>query len=498
MPPQSPAYLSSDPQAGTSESEYLSMDPNAGTPLPTPNSPPAPSGGVGGFLSEATQGLNPRNINAAIQSAFWHPIKTGQGMLAAQDVPRQEALTAFQGGDYLTGTRKLIDWLIPVLGPRLDEAADYLQQGQTARGLGATTDVGLAIATPAIVRGTVGRLPTRAGIAQAAEAGAQRRVTEVIAPNVGAHKVRFGNVAADVAGDVARRTTARTRAGLLDEVTANAERANQALDAGYAAVPAGQRVSIRPVVAQLTREIRRLSVAGPRGTVIEPATRAAELASLRQALTELQGLGATTTLDNLRNLRQAWDQGAQAVFTPATTSDYLAARGAGSGWASARTVLNDAMVAAHPELRALNADASLWIRARDVLQAAEEVDRVRPRVGRSLMARGLGAASGGMVGGGWGAAFGAVIAPTIEAALAEASPVVKLTTARRLTQLADALRGGQPGPITAALHQVSAVLPTAERAAFMAQAVRLMRDLQPAAASREPAAPAPSPAGGPP
>src|SRR4030095_9152043 len=120
---------------------------------PEPASPSQRSGGLGGFLSEATKSINPVNINAAIQSMFWHPIDTAKGMLKAQDVPRHEAMTSFQQGDYLTGTRKLIDWLIPVLGPRVDEAADYMQQGQIARGLGATADVGLTIATPALVRG---------------------------------------------------------------------------------------------------------------------------------------------------------------------------------------------------------------------------------------------------------------------------------------------------------------------------------------------------------
>jgi hypothetical protein len=181
-------------------------------------------------------------------------------------------------------------------------------------------------------------------------------------------------------------------------------------------------------------------------------------------------------------LRIAWDDGAQAVFTPITADNFQAVRQAGHGWADARTALNEEIVRTHPRLAPLNADAHLWTTVRDVLQATEEVERVRPRVGRSIMARGLGAATGAAAGGPLAAGFGAVIAPTIESALAGATPTVKLTMARNLTRLADALRAGQPGAIRRAIAQVSAVLPPADRAAFTAQGLRLMRDLQPAAA----------------
>ena len=59
---------------------------------------PVEAGGVRGFLSEATQGLNPVKINEALQAAFWHPLDTAKGLLAAQDVPRQEAMTRLPAG----------------------------------------------------------------------------------------------------------------------------------------------------------------------------------------------------------------------------------------------------------------------------------------------------------------------------------------------------------------------------------------------------------------
>jgi hypothetical protein len=462
--------------------DYDAIAREVGGTATAPESPAQPSGGIGGFLSEATAGLNPVKMNEALQAAFWHPIETGKGLLAAQDVPRQEAMSAFEQGDYLTGTRKMIDWLIPVLGPRLDEAADYMQEGQYARGLGAATDVGVAIATPRIVGGVAGALPTRAGVAQALNRGAESRVVRTIAPQVGPQKIRFGTMAAEVAPDIARRTTARTVGGLVDEVGEHAARANQALDAAYAASPATATVATQPVLAGLQREVRQLTVRG-----VAPANRAARMASLNQAIAEVQALGPRASLRDLRNLRQAWDAGAQDVFTPITADNFRAVREAGHGWADARTVLNEVMVQNRPELAGLNADAALWIRARDVMQAAQEIEQVRPRVGRRILAQGLGAATGATMGGGWGAAFGAVVAPSIEAALASASPTVKLTVARGMAQLADALQAGQPGRVAAAVNLVTAALPGAQRAAVVAQATRLLRDLQPAAGVAEPA-----------
>lgn len=102
------------------------------------------------FGKEALAGFNPKTINQAIQSAFWHPIKTAKSIGAAQDVPRQKALKAFEQGNAVEGVRHLVDWLIPFLGPRLDQAGDFMQQGEIAKGLGATTDVAAQLVLPKV------------------------------------------------------------------------------------------------------------------------------------------------------------------------------------------------------------------------------------------------------------------------------------------------------------------------------------------------------------
>ncbi len=105
---------------------------------------------AGDFLGEALSSLNPVKINEAVQQAFWHPIDTAKGMLSAQDQLRKDGQEAFAKGDHATGTAKMMYWLLPIIGPRLSEAGDMLQQGQTAKGLGAVADVGLQMALPSV------------------------------------------------------------------------------------------------------------------------------------------------------------------------------------------------------------------------------------------------------------------------------------------------------------------------------------------------------------
>lgn len=137
----------------------------------------------------------------------------------------------------------------------------------------------------------------------------------------------------------------------------------------------------------------------------------------------------------------------------------LKTRGIGHGYADARTALSNYLGGRHPELKPLNADTSVWIKAVDVLQAAEEAERVRPTVGRSLMARGLGAATGAAGGGVAGAVTGAVVGPVVERVVASAGPAVKLTVARQLAKLADALRSGNQAQASALLKGLDQMVP---------------------------------------
>lgn len=447
---------------------------------------------IGTFASHVGQQLNPVPIGQMIPfprsagGAGWDaPLQTVKHLGAAQGEVFDRMKASYAKGDVGGAAVHALNFLIPILGPIFDRAGNEIRAGQVAAGVGDSVGLGLALAGPKGVSNAIEAAKgteTAATVAKAAEKGATERAVGIMAPTTGPNKVRLGNLAAKVAPDVLRETTAHTRAGVLDQAVTKLEEASTQLDAAYDAVPNTRMYPTAPVIVALQKAIRDLSVSGIGGTV-EPATRASRIGALRQALAEVKQLGSVMNLDNLRKLKQSWGEGAKAVFTPAVAQDFLKARGEGSGYADANSVLGDYMVSKHPQLADLNANTSLWIKAADVMQAAEEADRVRPRVGRSIMARGLGAAAGGEMHGGWGAVTGAVIGPTIERALMATQPAMKLFVARRLLSLADALRSGQPAKAQSILATFQQNVP---RAAAI-QAARASGDLAlPKAADQKP------------
>jgi hypothetical protein len=413
------------------------------------NLPAKPEGSAAGrFISGAADVLNPVALVEGVAGAVRHPINTATALVGAQVNQGRQAIDLAKQGRYTEAVGHGVAAAVPLLGPAAAEAGEQIASGDVAGGLGKGAGLLVPALAPTAVRGVV--KATRAlpeGAATALERGATARAVETMAPQVGPNKVRLGNLAAKVGPEVLENTSAVTRTGMLDQAASKLSDSYAALDAAYDAVPNTRQYITAPIKAGLQREISSLSVQGIGGTV-EPATRASRIASLRQALEEVKGLGNFANVDNLRKLRIAWDEGAQAVFTPSVAQDFLKARASGSGWADARTVLNDYLTSQHPELKPLNADASLWKKAVDVMQAAEESDRVRPKVGRTLMARGLGAATGGAAQGPIGAFVGAVVGPGVEQMMSNLRPGVKIVVGRQMAKLATAIRSGDVPAIT--------------------------------------------------
>src|SRR5262245_8033136 len=165
-PPAQPA----DPMAALSKAQTIG---------PAPEPGPATR-----FAQEATQSINPSNINEMVQGAFWHPIDTVGAILNSHEEMASQAFDAFRRGDYVTGLARFTEWGIPIAGgvlgaagglvtggpvgavagglggyaggvglaSRLHQAGEYMQQGDYARGLGATTDVGVGMAAAPILK----------------------------------------------------------------------------------------------------------------------------------------------------------------------------------------------------------------------------------------------------------------------------------------------------------------------------------------------------------
>lgn len=428
--------------------------------------PPTDPNTVGTFASHVGAQLDPRSFGQAVlpQSMGGTGIvQTVRNIGQAQGDLLEKAKASYAAGDKLTAARHFVDYLLPLIGPVLDKSADSAQQGHYAASAGDAVGLGLSMFGPQAVSEAATALRTTKpaqAVADAAQKGAVNRAVDVMAPQVGPNKVRFGNQVAKAAPDVLRQTSALTKGGLQTEVANNLDAAHGALDAAYDAVPNTRMYPTAPIIKSLQDAKANLQVSGIGGKVT-PAVRAARVGAIDQAIDEVKGLGSLVNADNLRNLKGAWGEGAKAVFTPAIAPDALKLKSAGAGWADANTALTNFLVDKHPELKPLNADVSLWTKASDAMQAAEEADRVRPKVGRTIMARGLGAAAGGAEGGGIGAAVGAVVGPLIESGLTALSPTRKLFVARQLQALSDALRSGQATKAQALVNGLRKTLPAA-------------------------------------
>lgn len=467
--------------------------PSQTVPQPQPD---APSGGVGTFARRVGSRLNPiaaaqafgRMVipeNAArlmgagdAEAEQYGPINTLRNMGQSQQQVFEQAKRAYDAGDYGSAAIKTFFGMMPVVGPDFNQMGDAMREGRAAEALGDATGLGLSLTAPQIVKSVAPAAgAVRNRVVAAADRGATDRMTKAMVPTIGPNKRRFGNMAADVAPRVVRETSAVTRSGLMDQVATKLDDASATLEAAYDAVPPTQMYATAPIKSGLELAIKNLSVSG-----VEPATRAARIASLRQAIKEVDGVGKVANLETLRRLRQSWDEGAKAIFTPDIAADALKTRGAGHGWADARSAVGDYIGSKHPELRPLNADVSLWIKAQDVLQAAEEIERVRPTVGRSIMARGLGAATGAAGAGVPGAITGAVVGPLVERAMANAAPAVKITLARQMARLADALRAGNQAKAATLMGSINRLVPAGGMATSATSPAVL-----PAAASTDPA-----------
>lgn len=185
---QQPGPSTADAGVDSSSTTFMLPPPKSDTsapPKPPPAPPPPPSfmQSAGDYLGEATKGVRAlpgmlkgandaavaalqdpvaalRAANEKIQQLFWHPVDTAEKVFGPQAGKVRER---YEAGD-VPGTIAA-GLNVPLeavgIGSRLQQAADYMREGQIAKGLGATTDVGGAIAAPEIL-GAGGRIIPRA------------------------------------------------------------------------------------------------------------------------------------------------------------------------------------------------------------------------------------------------------------------------------------------------------------------------------------------------
>lgn len=117
---------------------------------------------VGDFGSELWKQVNPVGAVEGLSQAVAHPIDTFKSDANARQQVYDSAEQEFKKGDYVGGASKLLYSLLPLVGPQLDAAGNNFVQGNYAKGAGASTGLGLALAAPEAIKGADLKLPTGA------------------------------------------------------------------------------------------------------------------------------------------------------------------------------------------------------------------------------------------------------------------------------------------------------------------------------------------------
>jgi len=389
----------------------------------------------------------------------------------------------------------------PVIGPAVAHGIDQMREGDIAGGAGTLTGVAAPFVAGPLARGGVAALRGTTigeGLADMADASANRRMVDTIVPKVGANKVRLGNQATEIAPQLLREPglSAYSRSGLADKISANLDSAIEGLDRAADNRGITGQVKTGPLLKQIDAAISDLTaqpveaskaprttltppsvtkaqqVSGitgeltdgqvarvePYGTAVEPAPNRAQLDTLKRMRDEVAALGPVASYEAIRRIRSSWDQVAKVKYSPAISPDYLARQGEATGAAKGAGAMREALAAADPATAQANETYHLYRTANDVIQAAEQADRVRPNRGRGIMARTTGAMIGAESGGAVGAGIGAMVA-TIADKAAEMAPTFQVAIARRLAAVADALRAGDTQTAQALVDRTVARFP---------------------------------------
>ena len=444
----------------------------------------APEGSaVSRFASGVWENVNPVTIVKGIGQAVTDPVGTAGALWDAQKGEWVKAKDLAASGHYSEAAGHGAAAITPLIGPMAARAGETIKSGNVAGGLGQAVGLLAPIGVKPALRVTRAALPTAATgrVAGQLQRAAEGKITATIAPQLGSNKIRFGNDAREVAPRLVAEpgmgaaSVERFTAKVGEKLTSAEQLLDEATDARLEALTFDTAPIRDAIVAKrraLTSEAVKASDyprtfapdatgrgAGPKavGQDVVARPHAARVAVLDQALEELDQLGPKVSYEAIKRLRQAYDVEAKAVYHPSMTADFLKAQGGKYGSADVAGAYREHLGKWDPATAAANAEYAYWRKTSDVLQALEETELGRAKVGRALVAKmtgGLvGTAAGGAVGGAIGAtagaAAGAFLTGLAEAAIG-AGPTAQITVARQMARLAAALRKGDTGAATAA------------------------------------------------
>ncbi len=316
---------------------------------------------------------------------------------------------------------------------------------------------------------TVGRelpgvQPVLSTIGERANRLSTREMAKALAPQSGPNKANLTAIAERISPQMARESALHgvaSRGGLVSAVEEGLTAAKEGLDQTIDLNPTllQSMHGTQPIRAGLQQEQGKLLVKGNKGAAV-PASRKAEFDTLQTMIDDVKKLGTDVDYENLRILRQAWDEPAAAAKIYAKSEAEFSQKAVGKAYANGASVLRDYLAAKSPEAAKANAKYALYVNAHKVLRAADQASLTQtPSTGRALVARGTGLLVGRELGGTLGEIGGVLVAPLVDRALSSTKTGFQVKISQQLAALADAIEGGNTAAITTQVHGLRQYLP---------------------------------------
>lgn len=451
---------------------------------PEPSQPQGSA--IGRFARNAGEMLNPITMIKGAAQMVRHPMDTYESMVDQSAQQFTKAREAYDRGGLSEAMGHAAAGAVPMVGPIAADIGEQAASGDYAGAAGAT--VGL-LAGPKIIKEAV-KLPARIPAARAAlERGAAARVADVMSPKASTQLARrMGEKAETIAPQILKENRGGwSRAALRDQILGKLDEAEQGLDAATDARLAARAIDTQPVLdalkssraaqtaeavdaSQPTRTVttrpssivdesgRPMEVtearSAPYGKDVVPAPNRPRVSQIDQAISEIEQLGPTAQYEPLRRIRAAYDGPAKTVYNPSLVDDFLKKSGEAKGAADVTAALRDTLAKADPATAEANARYALYKSASDILEAAEQIEKAKPKTGRQIMARLTATMFGGQAAGVPGAAAGYVLAPTLDH-LVSSGFTTKLKTAQLMQAIAEATKTGDVGRVQSLTYRLA-------------------------------------------
>lgn len=452
---------------------------------PTPDQPQGSA--LGRFVGGAAEMLNPVTMVKGAYQMVRHPLDTYEAMVGQSAEQFGKAREAWDRGGVSEAIGHTGAAVLPMIGPMAADIGEQAGQGDIAGALGATTGL---LAGPKALKEAV-KIPVRVPAVRAAlERGAVSRVQDVMTPKASSQVARrMAEKAKEIAPQILKENKSGfgwSRDALQKQILGKLDSAEQNLDAATDARLEARALETQPVLDALREKRAAQTVqavdasqptrttttrtsaivdesgrpievtesrAVPYGQDVVPGPNQPRVSQIDQAIGEIEQLGPTSRYEPLKRMRQAYDKPARTVYNPSLVDDFLKKSGEAKGAADVTAALRETLAKADPATAEANASYALYRSASDVLEVAQQIEQVRPKVGRQIMARLTGTLFGAKAAGPAGAAAGYALAPAVDS-LVNAGFTTKLKTAQLMQTLADAMKSGNQMAFNDALRQV--------------------------------------------